>query len=169
MSKMPEESIKISADFQNRMIEIIAEEEIDGSAEGKKCSNAEFALRVGISKTVISNITSYGIIPSTASLIKIADYKNRTLEYILAKSNDPSFEKSESPTTFHKRLVDLIQEKNVRISDITNNPNITFTRNSIHIWLKRKNLPSVEYVFQLADYFQVSPDYLLGRTDYRHN
>ena len=169
MSKAPEDSVKVSAEFQRRIIEIIADEEIEGSDEGKKCSNAEFAARVGVSKTVISNIATYGILPSTASLVKIADYTNKSLEFILAKTDDKDFEKSANPTTFHMRLLELIREKGIRIADITNNPNITFSRNSIHVWLKRKNLPAIEYVFQLARYFNVSPDYLLGRTDYRHN
>ena len=169
MSKMPEDSIKTSAAFQNRIKEIIADEEVEGSDEGKKCSNAEFAARVGVSKTVISNITAHGIIPSTLSLIKIADYKNKSVDFILAKTDNPAFEKSEHPTTFHVRLLELIHEKGLKISDITNNPKITFSRNSIHIWLKRKNIPAIEYVFQLADFFNVSPDYLLGRTDDRTN
>ena len=169
MSKLPEDSVKTSAAFQQRIIDIIADEEVEGSNEGKKCSNAEFADRVGISKTIISNITSYGIIPSTSSIIKIADYKNKSFEYILAKTDNPDFDKSEYPTTFHVRLLALIREKGIKVSDITNNPKITFSRNSIHIWLKRKNLPCIDYVFQLANYFNVSPDYLLGRTDYRRN
>lgn len=169
MSKLTEDSVKTSVAFQKRIIELIAEEEIDGFDEGKKCSNPEFAARVGVSKLVISNITTYGIIPSTASLIKIADHTNKSLEYILALTDNTDFEKSEHPTTFHARLSELIHEKNLRISDITNNPNITFSRNSIHVWMKRKNLPVIEYVFQLANFFNVSPDYLLGRTDFRHN
>ena len=88
---MPEDSIKTSAAFQNRIKEIIADEEVEGSDEGKKCSNAEFAMRVGVSKTVISNITAHGIIPSTLSLIKIADYKNKSIEYIMEKTDNSAF------------------------------------------------------------------------------
>lgn len=169
MSKSPEDSINTSFDFQARMISIIADEEIEGKDNGKTCSNSEFAKRVGISKNIISNITNYGIIPSVKSLIKIADYKNYSLEYLLAITDNLAFDRAETPSNFHERLLQLIKENNIHISDITNAKNVTFARNSIHVWLKRKNLPSLEFLFQISEYFHVSVDYLLGRSDDRHN
>lgn len=169
MSKSPEDSINTSLDFQARMISIIADEEIESKDNGKTCSNSEFAKRVGISKNIISNITNYGIIPSVKSLIKIADYKNYSLEYLLAITDNLAFDRAETPSNFHERLLQLIKENNIHISDITNAKNVTFARNSIHVWLKRKNLPSLEFLFQISEYFHVSVDYLLGRSDDRHN
>lgn len=165
MSKKPNEAIKISPKFRTRIISIISDEDYK---EGESCTTSEFAKRVGVSVGVISNITAYGIIPSTKSLIKIADYKNKSIKYILGLTDDPYFEKSENPSSFFIRLPQLIKEKNKKISDITNASGITFTRNSIHLWLKRNNLPYIEFLLQLEEYFDVSVDYLLGRTDYKN-
>lgn len=156
MSKNPDESINVSEKFKKRIIELITEED---------CTNAQFAERVGISKIIISNITNYAIIPSVKSLIKIADYLNVSLEYILCKSDDNTFIKSENPSTFQVRLLQLKEEYGLKFADISNQ--LSFSRNSMHVWLKRENLPTLDYLFQLADYFEVTPDYLLGRTDYR--
>ena len=105
MSKVPEESINISPAFQKRMIQLISEEE----TESGHCSNAEFAARVGISPNTISKITSYGIIPSTKSIVKIADYLQVSIPYLLAKTDDNSFEPALQPVTFQERLKQLIR------------------------------------------------------------
>lgn len=162
MSKNPEDSINVSAAFQQRVIDLIADED----CKGGKCSNSEFAERVGLSKNVISNITNYGIVPSVRSLIKIADYLKVSIDYLLGETDDRSFEMATDPDTFHNRLIHLQRENGLKIADITNSG--SYSRNSIHVWLKRNNLPSLEYLKQIADFFNVSADYLLGRTDYKN-
>ena len=161
MSKKPSDSKNISFELHKRVSDFIEDEDNNG----EKCSNSEFAKRVGVNKSVISNIVNYGIIPTVPSLIKIADYENVSLSYLLGKTNKSEFEKSEHPTTFHCRVLELLKEQGVKFSTITNQ--CSFSRNSLHVWLKRKNLPSVDYLFELAKAFKVSPDYLLGRTDYK--
>lgn len=39
------------------------------------------------------------------------------------------------------------------------------TQDSISLWEKGKRVPDTQYVIKLADYFEVSTDYLLGRSD----
>ena len=85
----------------------------NGQLDRENCTNAEFAKRVGVSLNVITNMTAHGIIPSTRSLIKIADYTNKPFDYILGISDDTDFEKSENPVTFDVRLLELIQENNL--------------------------------------------------------
>ena len=43
-----------------------------------------------------------------------------------------------------------------------------FAHNLFHEWLKRDYLPTVENLYFWANYFKVSPDYLLDRTDNRN-
>ncbi|MFQ7078438.1 MAG: helix-turn-helix domain-containing protein [Christensenellaceae bacterium] len=61
--------------------------------------NSDFAKLVGVSKDVISRAVLYGIIPSVRSLIKIADFLNISLEFLLAETDNPYFYKAEQPTT----------------------------------------------------------------------
>ena len=159
MSKIPEDTEKrVSPEFQQRLKDLISDEE---------CTKKEFASAVGISKDVIIRATLYGIIPSLQSLIKIADHLDISLDYLLAETDDRSFYKSENPTTFHTRLEYLKNEKNTKYSKISHS--MPFSRNSFNEWLSRKTFPSLEYLKAIAEYFDVSIDYLLGRTDYRHN
>lgn len=164
MPRHPENSEIISVPFQKRMTRLLAEED----TESGPCTTAEFSKRAGIGKHVISNAVIYGILPSVPSLIKIADYTEKPLLYVLGRSDDETYTPAATRRTFGERLLLLLDERKLMIADVANAPGVTFARNSVHVWLKRGNLPSLEYLLQLAAYFSVSPDYLLGRTDYRN-
>ena len=157
MSKSPEGfTNNISSIFQNRLQQIIADQDFD---------KRDFHKYVGISKDVIIRATKYGIIPSLKSLIKIADKVGVSLIYLLGETDNNEFYPSENPSTFHNRLKQLADEKGQKYSAISNK--MPFAYNSIYEWIRTGCLPSLEYPRLLADYFKVSIDYLLGRTDDR--
>lgn len=154
MAKMAEGQERLSPQFQRRLVELIEE---------KGCGKREFAKLAGISKDVIIRGTMYGIVPSLQSLIKIADCLNLSLDYLLGKSDDMQFYKSESGATFHTRIVELAKEKGVKYSEIAHK--MPFPNSYFYDWQREKTLPSLEYLRAIAEYFNVSVDYLLGRTD----
>lgn len=158
MARIPEEyKNKTSYKFQKRLLYCISE--LD-------CNKNDFAKLAGVNKDVITRAAVYGIIPTVRSLTKIADYLNISISYLLGESDDETFFKSDSPTTFHLRLKQLSEENNTKFSSISNK--MPFAKNSIYEWMRTGALPSLEYLFALAKYFNVSPDYLLGRTDDRN-
>ncbi len=61
------------------------------------------------------------------------------------------------------RLKDLREERNLTQNDVAKA--INTTRTNIGRWEKGENEPSANFVVQLADFFEVSTDYLLGRED----
>lgn len=157
MSKIPKDSErKISPKFQQRLIELITDQDL---------SNAEFCEQAKISYPVISRATIYAILPSVRLLIKIADFFEIPIKYLLGESDDPSFYKSEFPSTFSKRLTAISQERNVKFSEVSHK--MPFPYNYFYDWIRTNTLPSLENLEALADYFQVSLDYLTGRTDYK--
>ena len=154
MAKMAEGQERLSPEFQKQLAELIEE---------KGCSKREFAQQVGVSKDVIIRGTMYGIVPSLQSLIKIADSFNLPLDYLLGKSEDSNFYKSETGATFHTRIVELANEKGVKYSEIARK--MPFPNSYFYDWQREKTLPSLEYLRAIAEYFKVNIDYLLGRTD----
>lgn len=62
---------------------------------------------------------------------------------------------------FFERLVHLIKENNLTFAQIERE--LGFSNGSMARWAKSS--PSVDKVQKVADYFNVSVDYLLGRTD----
>ena len=145
MPRRPEDSINISEPFRKRIAALIADEE----TETESPALGALAERVGIGKTTVSNAVLYGILPSVSSLIKIADYTATPRSYVLGSSDEEEFIPAARPCTFGERLLSLIGERNLTIAAVSGAPGITFARNSIHVWLKRGNLPSLEYLYSL--------------------
>ncbi|MBC1605700.1 helix-turn-helix transcriptional regulator [Listeria rocourtiae] len=63
--------------------------------------------------------------------------------------------------TLLDRIKNLCNERGITVLKLENE--LGFGENTIYQWKKRT--PSVERVQKVADYFNVSTDYLLGRTD----
>lgn len=61
------------------------------------------------------------------------------------------------------RLKELREERNLTQNDVATA--INTTRTNIGRWEKGINEPSANFIMQLADFFEVSTDYLLGRED----
>lgn len=61
------------------------------------------------------------------------------------------------------RLSELREEKNLTQNDIANA--INTSRTNIGRWEKGLNEPSASHIIKLADFFECSADYLLGRED----
>ena len=158
MSKKPESDENLfSLKMKRRLNEITFDSDL---------TKEEFAKQAGIGKKTLSYATVYGIVPSVPTLIKIADFAERSIPYILGETDDESFYPSVKNETFHTRLAALAEENNVKFSQIS--AKTSFAKNSIYEWNRRKCLPTLGYLYELADYFGVSVDYLLGRTDYKN-
>lgn len=64
---------------------------------------------------------------------------------------------------FVETLLKLLKEKNVTKNKMLCDLNLS--KNSFVAWAKRGTIPSGETLAKIADYFNVSTDYLLGKTD----
>lgn len=62
-----------------------------------------------------------------------------------------------------KRLKDLMQVE--RLSQYALAKNIEVNQSTVCNWLNGKKEPSIESLWKLADYFDVSVDYLIGRKE----
>lgn len=159
MARFPDEyESRISFAFQKRILKLIDEQ---------MCSKKNFSLLVGVNKEVITRATVYAIIPSVRSLIKIADSLDLSFLYLLGETDENIFYKTENPTTFHIRIEELRKERKTKYSIIA--AKMSFQKNSFYEWIRTNSLPSLEYLKEIAKYFSVSIDYLLGRTDERKN
>ena len=77
-----------------------------------------------------------------------------------------SFYSSNSDASFQTRLHELMNEKNTKYSVIAHT--MPFAKNYFYEWERAGTIPSWEYLKAIAEYFNVSPDYLLGRTEYKN-
>ena len=149
--------MSISLSFQKRFNSIL---------EDSDYTRSQIAKLVRLSQSTLSNALVYGIIPSVKTLIKIADFFDVSINYLLGKTDDEDFEKSSNKTTFLQRFEDLCSEKGVTHYKVA--ADCLFDKSNISKWISKGFLPELEIIELLCDYFSVSPDYLLGRTDYRN-
>lgn len=150
--------MSLNENFQKRFIELA--DDLDEKSKAKR------AKIIGISNTTYSNAYNYGIVPKTSSLMRIADYFNISIEYLIANTSDENFEKSLRPVLFKERLSELQREKGIStVYELSQK--IHIHRNNIAQWNKCDCIPLIDDLTIIADFFKVSIDYLLGRTDDR--
>ncbi len=143
-----------SKKFKQRFLELI--DDLD-------CKKSEIPKLLNIDYNVYIKITEFGIIPKPMVLIRIADYFNISVEYLLGRTDNSYFFKAEIVTTFLERYQALKAENNLTDYAIAQKLHITtsYTTN----WKNKKYMPSIINLIELSETFKVSIDYLLGRTD----
>lgn len=102
-------------------------------------------------------------IPSLANALKIADYFCCSLDFLSGRSEKDEEVKPRELPPFYQRLREVMKREGVTRYRISHNSRIRdpyFTH-----WAKGEQ-PNLNSVCILADYLQVSLDYLVGRRDY---
>ncbi len=65
---------------------------------------------------------------------------------------------------FAERLRELMDEQ--ALNQVLLSSKIGIKQNTISAWLLKKKLPNITSLWSVADYFGVTVDFLIGRTDY---
>ena len=143
-----------SEEFKQRFLELV--EDLD-------CKKSEIPKLLHIDYNVFMKITEFGIIPKPVILMRIADYFNISVEYLLGRTDTPYFEKAETTKTFLERYQKLKAEKKVTDYFIAQKLHISTSYTTS--WKKKNYIPSIVNLILLSEYFKVSIDYLLGRSD----
>lgn len=144
--------MSVSIEFQKRIISLISDLGVKKS---------ELPNEIGVDYRSLSNAINYGIIPKPRILIRIADYFNVSIGYLLGQSNQEYFLKSEECSDFKNRFKLLCKDRNLTYYKVS--IDCHFDKSYISRWLNKNYLPSLELLEILSDYFNVSIDYLLGR------
>jgi len=68
---------------------------------------------------------------------------------------------------FHQRMRELRNERNLRLKDLAEVLGVTTS--SVGMYENNKRYPDIMAIVKLAEFFDVSVDYLLGHTDIRES
>jgi len=148
--------MSISVEFQKSLNDLVNEQEL---------GRTKLARAIQIDYRSFSNALNYGILPKPQALAKLADYFNISISELLGNTENDYFVKAKNPVDFYTRLEILRKERNISYYKLANDCH--FDKSCISKWLKKNHIPSLETLELIADYFNVSLDYLLGRTDDR--
>lgn len=148
--------MSVSVDFQKRLQDLIDE---------KGLKKTQIVKDMNIDYRSFSNAFNYGILPKPVVLLKIADFFHIPISYLLGQTDNDTFFPADTPSDFYSRYELLKTEKGVTSYKIAKDCH--FDKSCISKWFSLKQLPSLEILELLADYFNVSLDFILGRSDDR--
>ena len=145
-----------SEEFKQRFLELIAD--LD-------CKKSKIPNLLNIDYNIFIKITEFGMVPKPVVLIRIADYFDISVEYLLGRTENSYFLKAEKEETFLIRYQKLKAERNMTDYTVAQKLHIatSYTTN----WKNKNYMPSIANLIVLSEIFGVSLDYLLGRTDDR--
>ncbi len=145
----------ISTKFQKRINELV---------DDANLKRVDLAKLGSIDYRSFSNAIVYGIVPTTSTLIKMANYFKVSMDYILGRTDTNDYVEP-SNTTFQERFENLCKEKGVSHYKVSQD--CFFDKSNISRWLSKGYLPTLEILDMITKYFNVSLDYILGRSDFK--
>ncbi len=141
LSKLPE-----------RLKELMEEAEI---------GTPELARNIGLDHSEISKFLRGDRVPSTATLVTLADFFNCTTDYIIGYSDvldERTFKKRPPFSEQLSFLLDYFKISKYKLEKGTN-----LAEEVVNRWHKGKYEPSVESLIRIAKFLNCSVDFVLGR------
>ena len=106
-----------------------------------------------------------GSIPNIEHAVKLANYMNCTLNYLMGIDEEPNNSKFKSNydiSVFSNRYDNLLKENNIAHYRLCKEKGLNY---SSHYAWQHGAKPSMTSLIIIAQYFDVSIDYLVGRSD----
>lgn len=139
----------------------IFSENIQELINDKNLSIEEFAKTVGIDLSEIYRYLRKEYLPKLSNIIKIADSFNYSIDYLIGKIPFPEDIDFKTKVPFSQRFKELLTKKGISRYRLSKDTSISINR--IDDWYYGRFTPSLEKALKLAEYFDCSIDYLLGR------
>lgn len=144
-------------DFQERLQELLEDNEINRSTLAKI---------VGVEPTTINGYFNKGYYPRMDILIKIASHFKCSLDYLLGLSDDKKiiYELSLDNycVNFISNMVNVVKDSRISISK--NMKELKMSEYNYYRW-KNGRFPKTVNIISFAKHYDVSIDYLVGRSD----
>ena len=119
------------------------------------------AQATGILNTSISNFLLAVSLPSYDALVSLLYAFDCSADYLLGLTDIPTEEPLHPVLPFSERLRTMMKSRHVTQKILKEEGKISTSVQ--HKWLSGKNNPSVESLIRLAEFFDCSVDYLIGR------
>ena len=139
--------------FSKILNELIAENEITVKSLKESTGIAESTLYYYLEDKAFANLNA---------LIKLSDYFNCSIDFLLGLTDIYSYSKPKHNKTFPEIYKELLKEHKTNNQKVSRELGISRAR--YYTW-KNGSQPSVTILMQLSKYFNVSIDYLIGRSE----
>ena len=137
--------------FAERLSELISE---------KNITLIELSRATKINSSAIYSWVNHNRLPTLKTLIALAGYFNYSLDFVAGRTDkDNKFTKKQLPP-FSSMVKKFMYKHNVNMISLSAKTGIN--RTLIYKWFDGDNVPSVENLIRLANYFNCSLDELVG-------
>lgn len=130
----------------------------------KGTSVQEISKKIGIDDSVLYDYL-HGATPNVDFAVKLANYFDCSINYLMGIDKSPNqiiFKNSYNITLFSDRYDNLLKENNVTHYKLYREKRLNY---SSHYSWQHGAIPSMKSLYIIAEYFDVSIDYLIGRSD----
>ena len=140
--------------FAERLSELIFDKGKSVSATAKE---------IGISKTTAYAYLSGQKMPTVENAVKIADYFSCSLDFLVGKEWEIRSATYRPCKPFPERFNEILSQFSCSRYRLEHNTGIA--ESTLYYWAKGKTSPTLENIILLAEQFDCSIDFLLGRTE----
>ena len=124
---------------------------------------SELAKAVGCGKGTISRYMQMQKIPSVDVLVRIADYFNCSIDYLLGREYESHTHTFLPCPPFQERLPLLCQQ--LKITKYKLKKETGIAESAIYSWQNGKTSPNLINLIKIAEAFDCSVDFVLGRSN----
>lgn len=143
---------QVSEQFVERFSELLDEAGTNAFTVSKE---------IGCGNSTLSHYLTKRHLPKLNIAIKLADYFNCTVDYLLGRKDENEATKFNPCPDFGTRFDNICKELDVSRYRLHEDTKIA--ESVMRYWIQGKTKPSVFNIIQIADALNVSIDYLIGR------
>ncbi len=117
----------------------------------------------GCDNSTIANWFSGKFFPRYSSLVVLADYFKCSVDFLLGLTDNDNFCLSKNPSSFRERFKLCLEQNQLteyRVAKLCGIEQATISK-----WLIHGRMPDTDKLIKLANIFNCSIEYLLGRSD----
>ena len=124
---------------------------------------SELAKQIGCGKGTISRYLHEQKVPDVGLLVRMADFFNCSTDYLLGRETEKYIRVFTNPCpTFQERLPKLC--KDLKITKYQLQKQTGIAESAIYAWQNGTNKPCLDNLLKIADTFDCSLDFVLGRS-----
>lgn len=128
-------------------------------------SQTDIANGTGISKNQISKYVSGIYLPTLKNALKLSKFFDCSLDYLFGIENIPNKYNAPLGEPIFDVFLERLEKLTLDNSLLSICKEFNLTRNSFYEWKYKRTFPTMENLIKLALAFDVSIEFLIGRTD----
>lgn len=137
--------------FSKKLTDLINEKDISISKLAEKLNTA---------KSVVSYWKNGKSLPQLDKALCLKAFFNCSLDYLFGSTDFEDVSQAKQISTFDKQLRRILKDRKITREKFLTDLNMS--NNNFNSWYKVKSNPRMDTIVKIADYLQVSIDYLVG-------